>query len=186
MQAGWPSYHLLAYSPDSVRETDSQRCPDFLKVSQNPSAWHCLAGATLRPPGLALLSELLVSLDAGKGQTGMTFASKPPPVFGLEWSHRGQSRQPRGEGKDRGWKWHGPWPSWGPSLTLLGSPSMYSHCALLQGQPSMARGRLLTTGKVLPTCRFRETLEASGRNQPIVNGPVLGVGSQFWLDVSFW
>lgn len=50
---------------------------------------------------------------------------------------------------------------------------MYSHCALLQGQPSMARGRLLTTGKVLPTCRFRETLEASGGTSPFLMG-------QFW------
>lgn len=61
----------------------------------------------------------------------MAFLSKPQPVFGLEWNHGGPSEQYRGGRKDGDWKCNGPWPSWDHSLTLL------------QGQPSLARGRLL-------------------------------------------
>lgn len=59
----------------------------------------CLAGAILRPPGLALYSELLVSL--GAKTAGMT-SSQPQPFFGLEWAHRGQKGQL--PGRREGWE----------------------------------------------------------------------------------
>lgn len=55
---------------DSQRETETQRGAVTFSRSlshSEPGAWPCLEGATLRPPGPALPSELLVPLDARKG-----------------------------------------------------------------------------------------------------------------------
>lgn len=53
---------------DSVRETESGRDCDFLQVTE-PIRALVWAGATQRHPGLALLCEILLPVDTGKGLT---------------------------------------------------------------------------------------------------------------------
>lgn len=114
----------------------------------------------------------------------MTFPSKPKPVFGLELSHRSQSGQPQGEGKDelgsgptRDYMESQPHPAVEPKYVLT------SHPAPGPAQPGEGQTADLqdAPGKILATCRFREILKAGGEKPvtSIFNRLVLGGGSQF-------
>lgn len=111
----------------------------------------------------------------------MTFPSKPKPVFGLELSHRSQSGQPQGEGKDElgsGTIMESqPHPAVEPKYVLT------SHPASGPAQPGEGQTADLqdAPGKILATCRFREILKAGGEKPvtSIFNRLVLGGGSQF-------